>query len=96
MARAADTNRIADGNATPALPRGQPDIGGMSAVIGYGMANLPFPAEVFSAPERNLIRREFGQHFSSYPAVAPGILLRIWRAAARWRSNQNCPLPCRP
>ena len=34
---------------------------------------------VFTAPEREFIRRELGQHFSSYPTVAEGLLLRTWR-----------------
>jgi hypothetical protein len=35
--------------------------------------------EVFTAPERDFIRRELCQHFSSYPTVAEGFLLRTWR-----------------
>ena len=38
-----------------------------------------FPAAGFTAPERELVRREFCQHFGSYPLVADGILLRTWR-----------------
>jgi hypothetical protein len=43
--------------------------------------NLYSPAttETLTAPERDLIRREFGQHFSSYPSLAEGIFLRTWR-----------------
>jgi hypothetical protein len=39
---------------------------------------LTFPSS-FSAAERELIRREFGMHFGSYPSLAEGILLRTWR-----------------
>lgn len=35
---------------------------------------------LFTPAERDFIRREFCQHFSSYPALADGILLRTWRA----------------
>jgi hypothetical protein len=35
--------------------------------------------EVFSAAEREFIRRELGQRFSSYPSVADGFFLRTWR-----------------
>lgn len=34
----------------------------------------------FTTPERELIRREFGMHFGSYPSLADGIILRRWRA----------------
>jgi hypothetical protein len=37
------------------------------------------PAAGFTTPEREFIRREFCQHFGSYPLVAEGILLRTWR-----------------
>jgi hypothetical protein len=37
-------------------------------------------AGVFTAPEREFIRRELGQYFSSYPSVAEGLFLRTWRA----------------
>ena len=48
------------------------------------MANLSAPsADVFTAQERDLIRRQLGLHFSSYPAVADGILLRTWRGGAQ-------------
>jgi hypothetical protein len=36
-------------------------------------------ATSFTTPERELIRREFCQHFGSYPLVAEGIFLRTWR-----------------
>jgi hypothetical protein len=34
----------------------------------------------FSPAERDLIRREFGMHFGSYPSLTEGILLRVWRS----------------
>ena len=34
----------------------------------------------FTAPERELIRRELSVHFATYPSVADGIFLRTWRA----------------
>src|SRR4051812_9483851 len=34
----------------------------------------------FTAPERDLIRRELCVHFSTYPSIADGISLRTWRA----------------
>ena len=43
------------------------------------MAQLTSSTCLFTAPERELIRREFGQHFGSYPSVAAGIFLRTWR-----------------
>ena len=35
---------------------------------------------LFTAPERELIRREFCRHFGQDPLVADGILLRIWHS----------------
>ena len=44
------------------------------------MTPAPSPSPLsFSAAERELIRREFGMHFGSYPSLAEGILLRTWR-----------------
>jgi len=34
----------------------------------------------FTAPERDLIRRELCLRFTTYPSIADGILLRTWRA----------------
>ncbi len=33
----------------------------------------------FTPAEREFIRREFGQRFGSFPALADGIFLRCWR-----------------
>ena len=38
------------------------------------------PPSPFTAPERDLIRRELCVHFSTYPSIADGIALRTWRA----------------
>jgi hypothetical protein len=37
----------------------------------------------FTAPERDLIRREMGMHFGQNPSLADGIYLRTWRAGNR-------------
>jgi hypothetical protein len=36
-------------------------------------------AATFTSPEREFIRRAFGQHFGSFPLIAEGIFLRTWR-----------------
>jgi hypothetical protein len=41
------------------------------------------PLPVFTAPERELIRRSFCMQFSQYPCAAEGILLRTWRGGPR-------------
>jgi hypothetical protein len=44
------------------------------------MSQLPASlATGFTTPEREFIRREFDQHFGSYPLVAEDILLHTWR-----------------
>ena len=37
------------------------------------------PASPLTAPERELIRREFCQIFGGFPSLADGIFLRTWR-----------------
>jgi hypothetical protein len=37
----------------------------------------------FTAAERELIRREFGQRFGQYPTLAEGMFLRCWRTGPR-------------
>ena len=37
------------------------------------------PPSPFTAPERELIRREMGLHFGQYPSLADGLFLRSWR-----------------
>ena len=44
----------------------------------------------FTAPERDLLRREFCQHFSQYPKLADGIFLRTWRGGER-RNQPKIP-----
>ena len=39
--------------------------------------HLPSP---FTAPERELIRREMGMRFGQYPRLADGLFLRTWRS----------------
>ena len=40
-------------------------------------------ASPFTSAERDLIRREFCKHFSSYPTLADGIFLRTWRSGPK-------------
>ena len=37
------------------------------------------PPSPFTAPERELIRREMGMRFGQYPSLADGLFLRAWR-----------------
>ena len=37
------------------------------------------PKVLFTAPERDLIRRELGMRFGQLPSVADGLFLRTWR-----------------
>lgn len=39
----------------------------------------PRPPHLFTASERDLIRRELGMHFGQLPSVADGLFLRTWR-----------------
>jgi len=48
----------------------------------------------FSPAERDLIRREFGMHFGSYPSLTEGILLRTWRAGPQ-QGQPKLPLAVR-
>jgi hypothetical protein len=41
---------------------------------------LPAP---FTAPERDLLRRELCRHFGEDPVIADGIFLRTWRSGER-------------
>ncbi|MBK1660128.1 hypothetical protein [Paracraurococcus ruber] len=40
---------------------------------------MPDDPSLFTAAERDLIRREFSQHFGQDPALAEGMFLRCWR-----------------
>ena len=37
----------------------------------------------FTAPERELLRRELSRHFGEDPSIADGIFLRTWRGGER-------------
>ena len=50
----------------------------------------PAPAP-FTAPERDLLRRELCQHFGEDPRIADGIFLRTWRGGER-RGQPKIPL----
>jgi hypothetical protein len=41
------------------------------------------PPSPFTAPERDLIRREMGLRFGQYPSLADGLFLRTWRGGPR-------------
>lgn len=47
------------------------------------MTNRSDLASSFTTPERELIRREMGQRFGSFPCLAEGIWLRTWRTGER-------------
>ena len=40
-------------------------------------------ASLFTAPERDLLRREICRHFGGYPRIADGIFLRTWRGGEK-------------
>jgi hypothetical protein len=44
----------------------------------------------FTAPERELLRRELGRHFGQGPVIAEGIFLRTWRTGER-RNQPKIP-----
>ena len=48
------------------------------------------PATPFTAPERDLLRRELCRHFGEDPLVADGIFLRTWRGGER-RNQPKIP-----
>ena len=47
-----------------------------------GRADPP-PSSPFTAPERDLIRREMGMRFGQYPSLADGLFLRTWRGGSQ-------------
>ena len=49
------------------------------------------PPLTFSPAECELIRREFGMHFGSYPSLSEGTLLRTWRDGPR-KGEPKLPL----
>ena len=54
-------------------------------------ARPPLP---FTVPERELIRRELGVHFSQLPSVADGLFLRTWRGGPQ-AGQPKVPPPVR-
>jgi hypothetical protein len=44
----------------------------------------------FTAPERDLLRRELCRHFGEDPSIADGIFLRTWRSGER-RNQPKIP-----
>jgi hypothetical protein len=47
------------------------------------MSDGPAPAMAFMAAERDYIRRELDMFFSTFPTVAEGFQLRVWRGGAQ-------------
>lgn len=47
------------------------------------ITNRPDLTSSFITSERELIRREMGQRFGSFPCLADGIWLRAWRTGER-------------
>jgi len=43
------------------------------------MSAVPAPAMAFTAAERDYIRRELDMFFSTFPTVAEGFQLKMWR-----------------
>src|SRR3954469_11710558 len=50
------------------------------------------PASIpFTAPERDLLRRELCRHFGEDPSIADGIFLRTWRTGERRNQPKISP-----
>jgi hypothetical protein len=47
------------------------------------MSDGPVPAMTFMAAERDYIRRELDMFFSTFPTVAEGFQLKMWRGGPR-------------
>jgi hypothetical protein len=43
------------------------------------LSDVPAPATTFTPAERDYIRRELDMFFSTFPTVAEGFQLRVWR-----------------
>src|SRR5947209_6064138 len=54
------------------------------------MSRRSDPPVPFTAPERDLLRRELCRHFGEDPRVADGIFLRTWRGGER-RNEPKIP-----
>src|SRR3954462_6780206 len=56
-----------------------------------GMTSPSKPASSpFTAPERDLLRRELCRHFGEAPSISDGIFLRTWRTGER-RNQPKIP-----
>ena len=60
-----------------------------AATTSLCAANPILPAP-FTAPERDLLRRELCRHFGQDPSIADGIFLRTWRGGER-RNQPKIP-----
>jgi hypothetical protein len=47
------------------------------------MSDVPAPAMAFTPAERDYIRRELDMIFSTFPTVAEGFQLKMWRGGAQ-------------
>ena len=77
-------------------PRVSPARDRWSSRLNGGSYNTPMsrrsdrPAAPFTAPERDLLRRELCRHFGQDPPIADGIFLRTWRSGER-RNQPKIP-----
>jgi len=51
------------------------------------MSDVPAPAMTFTPAERDYIRRELDMFFSTFPTVAEGFQLRVWRGGVARQSG---------
>ncbi len=76
--------------------------GTLPRVLGWAMPNRAAPpspapsitASAFTAPERDLIRREMHPRFGQDPSVADGIMLRTWRGGPNAGQPKVPPAVC--
>lgn len=61
----------------------------VKGIMAHRSASTPSP---FTAPERELLRRELCRHFGQDPRVADGIYLRTWRSGTR-KGEPKLPPP---
>src|SRR3954471_10736440 len=54
----------------------------------------PSPSSPFSAPERELIRRELDLYFGQHPSLAEGLFLRSWHGGPQ-KGEPQIPPPVR-
>jgi 2-hydroxychromene-2-carboxylate isomerase len=55
------------------------------------MSDVPAPAMTFTPAERDYIRRELDMFFSTFPTVAEGFQLRVWRGGSHARQPKLPP-----